>query len=55
MSLVSAARNRRELARARRVAARHARSLDKAIAGADPSMRNELLLAAQRQSPMGLR
>ena len=56
MSFAKAAASRREDARARRAAARHARLINKAIAGADsPAMRNDLIMAAQRQYPLGLR
>ncbi len=56
MSLVKAARSRTENARARRAAARSARQINRAIAGAtSPSMRTELIMAAQRQHPNGLR
>lgn len=57
MSLAKAAHSRRENARARRAAARHARLINRAIDDASsPSMRNELIMVAQRQqSPFGLR
>ncbi|WP_197429764.1 hypothetical protein [Auraticoccus cholistanensis] len=56
MSLAKAARSRRENARARRAAARHARLINQAIdSAASPAMRNDLIMAAQRQYPFGLR
>lgn len=56
MSLAKAARSHRDNARARRAAARQARLISRAIDGAgSPAMRTELIMAAQRQHPLGLR
>lgn len=56
MSLAKAVASRRENARSRREAARNARLINRAISeAASPALRNELILAAQRQTPFGYR